>query len=56
MCVVIVSGLRVTEGVLLFGKDSLLLCEGFTFSPSGDVSCRKHHPSRYSCVQLKMYN
>ncbi|XP_071336839.1 WD repeat- and FYVE domain-containing protein 4 isoform X2 [Trachinotus anak] len=45
MCVVMVSGLRVTEGVLLFGKESLLLCEGFTLSPTGDVCCRKHHPS-----------
>nr|XP_046257722.1 WD repeat- and FYVE domain-containing protein 4 isoform X2 [Scatophagus argus] len=45
MCVVMVSGLRVTEGVLLFGKTSLLLCEGFTLSPAGDVCCRKHHPS-----------
>lgn len=50
MCVVMVSGLRVTEGVLLFGKDSLLLCEGFSLSPSGDVCCRKHHPSRYRGV------
>lgn len=50
MCVVMVSGLKVTEGVLLFGKDSLLLCEGFTLSPAGDVCCRKHHPSRYGCV------
>ncbi|XP_068183056.1 WD repeat- and FYVE domain-containing protein 4 isoform X2 [Antennarius striatus] len=45
MCVVIVSGLKVTEGVLLFGKKSLLLCEGFTLSPAGDVCCRTHHPS-----------
>ncbi|XP_011601683.2 WD repeat- and FYVE domain-containing protein 4 isoform X2 [Takifugu rubripes] len=45
MCVVMVSGLRVTEGILLFGKESLLLCEGFTLSPTGDVCCRKHHPS-----------
>ncbi|CAK6951548.1 WD repeat- and FYVE domain-containing protein 4 [Scomber scombrus] len=45
MCVVMVSSLRVTEGVLLFGKESLLLCEGFTLCPSGDVCCRKHHPS-----------
>uniref|UniRef100_A0A8C4GFJ4 WDFY family member 4 n=1 Tax=Dicentrarchus labrax TaxID=13489 RepID=A0A8C4GFJ4_DICLA len=37
MCVVMVSGLKVTEGVLLFGKESLLLCEGFTLSPAGDV-------------------
>ncbi|KAM8859671.1 WD repeat- and FYVE domain-containing protein 4 isoform 2-T2 [Spinachia spinachia] len=44
-CVVTVSGLRVTEGVLLFGKESLLLCEGFTLSPAGDVCCREHHPS-----------
>uniref|UniRef100_A0AAQ5X7X2 WDFY family member 4 n=1 Tax=Amphiprion ocellaris TaxID=80972 RepID=A0AAQ5X7X2_AMPOC len=45
MCVVTVSGLRVTEGLLLFGKESLLLCEGFTLSPTGDVCCRKHYPS-----------
>ncbi|XP_041645058.1 WD repeat- and FYVE domain-containing protein 4 isoform X2 [Cheilinus undulatus] len=45
MCVVMVSGLRVTEGVLLFGKESLLLCEGFTLSSAGDVCCRDHHPS-----------
>ncbi|XP_030297212.1 WD repeat- and FYVE domain-containing protein 4 isoform X1 [Sparus aurata] len=45
MCVVMVSGLRVTEGVLLFGKESLLLCEGFTLSSAGDVCCRQHHPS-----------
>ncbi|XP_039994634.1 WD repeat- and FYVE domain-containing protein 4 isoform X3 [Xiphias gladius] len=45
MSVVVVSGLRITEGVLLFGKESLLLCEGFTLSPTGDVCCRKHHPS-----------
>ncbi|KAA8583834.1 hypothetical protein FQN60_015042 [Etheostoma spectabile] len=45
MCVVTVSGLRVTEGVLLFGKESLLLCERFTLSPAGDVCCRNHHPS-----------
>ncbi|CAJ1067579.1 WD repeat- and FYVE domain-containing protein 4 isoform X1 [Xyrichtys novacula] len=45
MCVVMVSGLRVSEAVLLFGKESLLLCEGFTLSPAGDVCCREHHPS-----------
>uniref|UniRef100_UPI003AAAFB81 WD repeat- and FYVE domain-containing protein 4 n=1 Tax=Centroberyx gerrardi TaxID=166262 RepID=UPI003AAAFB81 len=45
MCVVVVSGLKVTEGVLLFGKESLFLCEEFTISPAGDVCCRKHHPS-----------
>ncbi|XP_054655209.1 WD repeat- and FYVE domain-containing protein 4 isoform X2 [Dunckerocampus dactyliophorus] len=45
MCVVLVSGLKVTEGVLLFTKEGLLLCQGFTLSPTGDVCCRKHHPS-----------
>ncbi|XP_060895664.1 WD repeat- and FYVE domain-containing protein 4 isoform X1 [Labrus mixtus] len=45
MCVVMASGLRVTEGVLLFGKESLLLCERFTLSPAGDICCREHHPS-----------
>ncbi|XP_024660429.2 WD repeat- and FYVE domain-containing protein 4 isoform X1 [Maylandia zebra] len=45
ICVVMVSGLRITEGLLLFGQESLLLCEGFTLSPAGDVCCRKHHPS-----------
>ncbi|CAN9499844.1 unnamed protein product [Ophioblennius macclurei] len=45
MCVLMVSGLRVSEGLLLFGKESLLLCEGFTLSPNGDVCCRKHYPS-----------
>ncbi|KAM9727627.1 WD repeat- and FYVE domain-containing protein 4 isoform 2-T2 [Menidia menidia] len=45
MCVVMVSSLRVTEGLLLFAKDSLLLCEGFTLGPTGDVFCRRHHPS-----------
>ncbi|XP_034537065.1 WD repeat- and FYVE domain-containing protein 4 isoform X2 [Notolabrus celidotus] len=45
MCVVMVSGLRVSEAVLLFGKESLLLCDGFTLSAAGDVCCREHHPS-----------
>nr|XP_057914861.1 WD repeat- and FYVE domain-containing protein 4 isoform X2 [Doryrhamphus excisus] len=45
MCIVMVSGLKVTEGVLLFTKESLLLCQGFTLSPTGDVCCRKHQPS-----------
>ncbi|XP_056147480.1 WD repeat- and FYVE domain-containing protein 4 [Lampris incognitus] len=44
-CIVVVSGLRVTEGVLLFGKETLYICEGFTLSTGGDVCCRKHHPS-----------
>ncbi|KAK0130894.1 WD repeat- and FYVE domain-containing protein 4 [Merluccius polli] len=47
-CVLVVSGHRLTEGVLLFGKESVYLCESFTLSPAGDVCCRKHHPSRYS--------
>lgn len=51
MSVVMVSGLRVAEGVLLFSKDALLLCEGFTLNPSGDVCCRKHHPSRWVCTE-----
>lgn len=45
MCIVTVSGLKVTEGVLLFGKDCVYLCEGFTLSSIGDVCCRNHHPS-----------
>lgn len=45
MCIVTVSGLRVTEGVLLFGKDSVYLCEGFTLSSAGEVCCRNHYPS-----------
>lgn len=50
-----VGGLRVTEGVLLFEKESLLLCEGFTLTPAGDVCCRKHHPSRCSSLlQLQL--
>lgn len=49
MCVVIVSGVKVTEAVLLFSAESLLLCEGFTLSPAGDVCCRKHQPSRCCC-------
>lgn len=49
MSVVIVSGVKVTEAVLLFSADSLLLCEGFTLSPAGDVCCRKHQPSRCCC-------
>uniref|UniRef100_A0A4W5QEA5 WDFY family member 4 n=1 Tax=Hucho hucho TaxID=62062 RepID=A0A4W5QEA5_9TELE len=43
VCVVVVSGLSVTEGLLLFGRDSLYMCEGFTLTPAGDVCCRKHH-------------
>ncbi|CAL9687927.1 unnamed protein product [Knipowitschia caucasica] len=46
MCIVTVRGLSVTEGVLLFGKDSVYLCEGFTLSSTGEVCCISHHPSR----------
>eukprot|EP00063_Salmo_salar_P079374 XP_014054209.1 PREDICTED: WD repeat- and FYVE domain-containing protein 4 isoform X3 [Salmo salar] len=45
VCVVVVSGLSVTEGLLLFGTESLYMCEGFTLTPTGDVCCRKHHPT-----------
>ncbi|KAG7262078.1 hypothetical protein CRUP_014002 [Coryphaenoides rupestris] len=45
-CVLVVSGPRLTEGLLLFGKESVYLCESFTLSAAGDVCCRKHHPSR----------
>ncbi|KAM6956344.1 WD repeat- and FYVE domain-containing protein 4 [Aplochiton taeniatus] len=45
MSVLVVSGLSVTEGVLLFGKETLYVCEGFVLSSSGDVCCRNHHPS-----------
>ncbi|XP_052429042.1 WD repeat- and FYVE domain-containing protein 4 isoform X1 [Carassius gibelio] len=42
-CVVVVSGHVLTEGVLLFGKADLYLCEGFTLTSTGDVCCRIHH-------------
>ncbi|XP_051772048.1 WD repeat- and FYVE domain-containing protein 4 isoform X3 [Ctenopharyngodon idella] len=42
-CVVVVSGHVVTEGVLLFGKADLYICEGFTLTSTGDVCCRIHH-------------
>ncbi|KAJ8248534.1 hypothetical protein GJAV_G00243040 [Gymnothorax javanicus] len=45
LCVVIVSGHMVSEGVLLFGKEHFYVCEGFTLSPSGDVCCKHHHPN-----------
>ncbi|KAJ8418170.1 hypothetical protein AAFF_G00138790 [Aldrovandia affinis] len=45
LCVVIVSGHIITEGVLLFGKDDFYICEGFTLSPMGDVCCKNHHPT-----------
>ncbi|KAJ8014052.1 hypothetical protein DPEC_G00036250 [Dallia pectoralis] len=46
VCVLVVSGLSVTEGLLLFGRESLYVCEGFTLTTAGDVCCRKHHPTR----------
>ncbi|TRY83639.1 hypothetical protein DNTS_003868 [Danionella cerebrum] len=42
-CVVVVSGHVVTEGVLLFGKAHIYICEGFTLTTAGDVCCRVHH-------------
>uniref|UniRef100_A0A8C1USV3 WDFY family member 4 n=1 Tax=Cyprinus carpio TaxID=7962 RepID=A0A8C1USV3_CYPCA len=42
-CVVVISGHVVTEGVLLFGKADLYICEGFTLTSTGDVCCRIHH-------------
>ncbi|XP_051506796.1 WD repeat- and FYVE domain-containing protein 4-like isoform X2 [Myxocyprinus asiaticus] len=42
-CVVVVSGHVVTEGVLLFGKADLYICEGFTLTSTGDLCCRIHH-------------
>lgn len=47
-CVAVVSGHMLVEGVLLFGKADLYVCEGFTLTSSGDVCCGNHHPSRYS--------
>ncbi|XP_050981588.1 WD repeat- and FYVE domain-containing protein 4 [Labeo rohita] len=42
-CVVVVSGHVLIEGVLLFGKTDLYICEGFTLTSTGDVCCRIHH-------------
>lgn len=42
-CVVVVSGHVVSDGVLLFGKANLYICEGFTLTSTGDVCCRLHH-------------
>ncbi|XP_060781914.1 WD repeat- and FYVE domain-containing protein 4 isoform X2 [Neoarius graeffei] len=44
-CVAVVSGHMLVEGVLLFGKADLYVCEGFTLTSSGDVCCGNHHPS-----------
>ncbi|KAI1894298.1 hypothetical protein AGOR_G00114380 [Albula goreensis] len=45
LCVVIVSGHIITEGVLLFGKADFYICEGFALSQSGDVCCKHHYSS-----------
>ncbi|KAA0718058.1 WD repeat- and FYVE domain-containing protein 4 [Triplophysa tibetana] len=42
-CVVVVSGHVVSDGVLLFGKADLYICEAFTLTSTGDVCCRLHH-------------
>ncbi|KAL7877774.1 hypothetical protein SRHO_G00044170 [Serrasalmus rhombeus] len=56
-CVAIVSGLMLTEGVVLFGKEDLYVCEGFTLTSSGDICCRNHHPTSvrdlFICGMLK---
>ncbi|KPP72299.1 hypothetical protein Z043_108709, partial [Scleropages formosus] len=43
LSVVTVNGHVITEGVLLFGKAHLYICEDYTLSPSGDVCCKQHH-------------
>ncbi|RXN17560.1 WD repeat- and FYVE domain-containing 4-like protein [Labeo rohita] len=45
-CVVVVSGHVLIEGVLLFGKTDLYICEGFTLTSTGDVCCRIHHQTK----------
>ncbi|KAG9341101.1 hypothetical protein JZ751_019855 [Albula glossodonta] len=45
LCVVIVSGHNITEGVLLFGKADFYICEGFALSQTGDVCCKHHYSS-----------
>ncbi|XP_076831011.1 WD repeat- and FYVE domain-containing protein 4 isoform X2 [Brachyhypopomus gauderio] len=56
-CVAVVSGHILSEGVLLFGKADLYVCEGFTLSSSGDVCCASHHPTSvrdsFLCGMLK---
>ncbi|XP_035387227.1 WD repeat- and FYVE domain-containing protein 4 isoform X2 [Electrophorus electricus] len=56
-CVAVVSGHILSEGVLLFGKAHLYVCEGFTLSSSGDVCCGSYHPSSvrdsFICGMLK---
>ncbi|XP_017319576.1 WD repeat- and FYVE domain-containing protein 4 isoform X1 [Ictalurus punctatus] len=56
-CVAVVSGHMLVEGVLLFGKADLYVCEGFTLTSSGDVCCGNHHPTSvrdsFICGMLK---
>ncbi|XP_060728472.1 WD repeat- and FYVE domain-containing protein 4 isoform X2 [Tachysurus vachellii] len=56
-CVAVVSGHILVEGVLLFGKADLYVCEGFTLTSSGDVCCGNHHPTNvrdsFICSMLK---
>ncbi|MCI4376424.1 hypothetical protein PGIGA_G00188250 [Pangasianodon gigas] len=56
-CVAVVSGHMLVEGVLLFGKADLYVCEGFTLTSSGDVCCVNHHPTSvrdsFICGMLK---
>ncbi|XP_030628686.1 WD repeat- and FYVE domain-containing protein 4 [Chanos chanos] len=42
-CVVIVNGHKLREGVLLFGKADLYICEDFTLTSAGDICCKTHH-------------
>ncbi|KAI4877629.1 hypothetical protein NFI96_022988 [Prochilodus magdalenae] len=55
--VAVVSGHMLTEGVLLFGKQDLYVCEGFILTASGDICCGNHHPTSvrdsYICGMLK---
>src|SRR4029434_298307 len=50
MSVLQVNGYVVCEGVLLFGKADLYVCEGFNLTPSGDVCCGRHQHSRDFCL------
>ncbi|XP_062852239.1 WD repeat- and FYVE domain-containing protein 4 [Trichomycterus rosablanca] len=57
LCVAVVNGHVLTEGVLLFGKADLYVCEGFTLNTGGDVCCVNHHPTSvrdsFICGMLK---
>ncbi|KAF7710465.1 WD repeat- and FYVE domain-containing protein 4 isoform X3 [Silurus meridionalis] len=56
-CIAVVSGHVLLEGVLLFGKANLYVCEGFILTSSGDVCCGNHHPTSvrdsFICGMLK---